>query len=391
MWAELPGLLINVVFAAILLGKTLPSLRTIWQRAAPQALFGATLSFGQYAFGLLLAVAVLVPVFDMSELSGVLLEISFTGGHGTAAGLSGVMTENDFAEGADLALGLATVGLLAGILVGTFLVNRAVRSDSIVIARETTVVGDERHDIDRLDRHVESEVDEPDPATSPLTTTAGVITLAIFLGWVLQELLVLGEVALSDDSRDDTFVSGLPLFPFTIIGGALMQISMTVRGWSHLVPRNLVNQTAGVALDLLITAAIATLSLSTIGDNALPFLLMILVALGWSVVAVVLLAPRFYGERWFEPAIGDFGQSSGTVASGFLLVDMSDPAKISDARDNYGYKQLLFEPFLGGGLVTALSIPIIAEVGATWSLVGATALTLLMIGLGTRMRPRPGT
>ena len=390
VWAELPGLLINVVFAAILLGKTLPSLRTIWERSAPQALFGATLSFGQYAFGLLLAVAILVPVFDMSELSGGLLEISFTGGHGTAAGLSGVMAENDFAEGTDLALGLATVGLLAGILVGTLLVNRAVRSDSIVIARETTVVADERGDVDRIDRHVESEADEPDPATSPLTTTIGVITLAIFLGWLLQELLVLGERALTGDSRDDTFVDGLPLFPFTIIGGAVMQISMTIRGWSHLVPRNLVNQAAGVALDLLIAAAIATLSLSTIGDNAVPFILMILVALGWSIVAVVMLAPRFYGEHWFEPAIGDFGQSSGTVASGFLLVDMSDPAKISDARDNYGYKQLLFEPFLGGGLITALSIPIIAEVGATWSLVGASALTLLMIVLGTRMRRGPG-
>ena len=128
---------------------------------------------------------------------------------------------------------------------------------------------------------------------------------------------------------DDAFINEIPLFPFTIIGGALLQVVIVARGWGHLLPRSLVNQAAGFALDLLITAAIATVSLSVIGDNAVPFLLMIAVGMGWSVAAFLWLAPRFYGSRWFERGIGDFGQSSGTVASGFLLIDMSDPAAIS--------------------------------------------------------------
>ena len=390
VWSQLPGLLINVVFAAILLGKSIPSVREIWRRSSSQALFGATISFGQYALGLLLAVAVLVPVFDMSELSGALLEISFSGGHGTAAGLGQTMTDNGFSEGTDLALGLATVGLLGGILLGTLILNRAVRSDKITVAREVEVDHrDERHELSNLDTAPEiPEARQADPATSPLTVTIGAILLAILIGWAIQQILIGIEVLIGGGSRGEAFINEIPLFPFTIIGGALLQLLIVARGWSHLVPRSLVNQAAGVALDLLITAAIATVSLSVIGDNAIPFVLMVVVGLGWSVVALLFLAKRFYGHRWFERGIGDFGQSSGTVASGFLLIDMSDPDAISGAKESYGYKQLLYEPFFGGGVVTALAIPVIAQVGAWPACIAATILTLVCIALGILMQRR---
>jgi len=43
-------------------------------------------------------------------------------------------------------------------------------------------------------------------------------------------------------------------------------------------------------------------------------------------VAGLLLGPQVLG---FERAINDLGQSSGTVVSGFLLIDMSDPEQRS--------------------------------------------------------------
>lgn len=85
------------------------------------------------------------------------------------------------------------------------------------------------------------------------------------------------------------FRGDIPLFPFSIIGGAIVQIVLTLRSWSNLVPRKTVNQTSGLALDLLIAAAIATLSLSTIGDNARPFIIRALVAMAWTTAAVAVL------------------------------------------------------------------------------------------------------
>lgn len=387
IWSALPGLLINVVFASILLGKVLPSLREIWNASASSALFGVTLSFGQYAFGMLLAALVLVPIFGMSELSGALLEIAFSGGHGTAAGLAATMEAEGFAEGADLALGMATVGLLGGLLVGTFLINRAVRSDSMTIAREREVEFDEDYEVGLNRDHLEiPERDRPDPATSTLTMVAGAIAFAILAGWLIQQALIAGEMLLTGSAADETFMGDIPLFPFTIIGGAVVQLALSRLGWSHLVSRETVNQVSGLSLDLLIAAAIATLSISTLGQNAIPFVLMVLVAVGWSIGALYFLAPRFYGRSWFERGIGDFGQSTGSVASGFMLIDMSDPQRITSARESYSYKQLLYEPFFGGGIITALSIPILVRIGLIPALVVSTVLLLLAIAIGFRLR-----
>jgi ESS family glutamate:Na+ symporter len=43
---------------------------------------------------------------------------------------------------------------------------------------------------------------------------------------------------------------------------------------------------------------------------------------------------------------------------------MADPAHTTGAALGYGYKQLFYEPFLGGGILTALSVPIIISIGS---------------------------
>ena len=51
IWSTFPSLLINVVFATIMLGKTLPSARSMWTASSGHVMLGYGLSFGQYALG----------------------------------------------------------------------------------------------------------------------------------------------------------------------------------------------------------------------------------------------------------------------------------------------------------------------------------------------------
>jgi ESS family glutamate:Na+ symporter len=84
--SALPGLLINVVFGGILIGKTLPSMRRIWDDAAPHAILGGVFSFGQFALGGLAVTVLLTPVFGLADAAGSIIEMSFAGGHGTIPG-----------------------------------------------------------------------------------------------------------------------------------------------------------------------------------------------------------------------------------------------------------------------------------------------------------------
>src|SRR5690625_6700637 len=117
VWGELPGLLISVVFAGLFLGTRLPSPKRAVKLLGPQLSLGVTFAAGQYVVGMLLVVAVLVPLFKVTPMFGALIEMGFEGGHGTAAGMAPVMEELGFEGGGDLALAMATVGILSGVVI----------------------------------------------------------------------------------------------------------------------------------------------------------------------------------------------------------------------------------------------------------------------------------
>jgi ESS family glutamate:Na+ symporter len=76
-------------------------------------------------------------------------------------------------------------------------------------------------------------------------------------------------------------------------------------------------------------------------------------SLAWSVTGLLWLGPRFFPEHLFYRGIADCGQSQGNVATGFILAEMADPAHTSGTAMGHGYQQLFYEPFLGGGILTA--------------------------------------
>ena len=140
-----------------------------------------------------------------------------------------------------------------------------------------------------------------------------------------------------------------------------------------------------VAMDLLITAAMASLNLPLLEENWLPFVALAVAGLTWNLAAFLVLAPRIFRDHWFERGIADFGQGTGVTATGLLLLRMADPLGRSRAMEAFSFKQLLFEPFLGGGLVTALSPVLIASWGLPRFSAVALALTLASLVFGLRL------
>lgn len=371
VWRGLPGLLISVVFAALFLGRPIPGIRTIWRRAGPQVVFGQTLAWGQYVVGITLALTVLTPVFGMSPLAGALIEIGFEGGHGTAAGMAQTFRDLDFPAGADLALGLATIGLVGGVICGTVLINWAVRRGHITLQREgkwrwrdaKTPPNEDSDQVGEWQEYVWERAQENRP-TDPLSIHIGVIGLAVGIGWLLRTGLLWLENRTWGGEDGLTLIAYVPLFPLAMLGGVFVQWVVDRTGQGHHIHRRLINRLSGAALDFTIVAALGTLSLTVLGEHWAPFLLLAAAGIAWNVFGVCLLAPRLIPTGWFERGVGDFGQSMGVTVTGLLLMRMADPTNESGALESFGYKQLLFEPIVGGGLFTAASMPLIAQLGA---------------------------
>src|SRR5699024_8006396 len=220
-------------------------------------------------------------------------------------------------------------------------------------------------------------------SVEPMSLHFALVGLAVLIGYLILTGLQWIESFTWGAWTGVEFMTYIPLFPLAMIGGIILQAILAKFDSAHILDGKMINRIQGFALDILILTAIATVSLDIIGQNIIPFITLALGGILWNVFAFLVLAKRIIPEYWFERGIGDFGQSTGIAATGLLLMRVVDPDNKSPAFESFGYKQLVYEPFLGGGLVTALSIPILYNTGPYPFLIFATIMSLtgLLIGL----------
>ena len=361
---KFPGFLINVIFATLFLGVATPRLGKVVRIAFPQLCFGQLLAWGQYVIGLGLAGFLLVPLFGVPPAFGNLLEIGFQGGHGTVGGMSESFRSFGWEDGIDLGLTVATAGMIVGVVVGMALVNWAYKRGYVKEVRSF----EERPEYERRGIHPP----EARPAAGRQTVCSdsidslawhiAIVGLAVGIGYLLLLALQHGEVALFPDASRRLF-KGFPLFPLCMIGGVLMQSAVTRCGGSLLVDHGQMQRLSGAALDFLVLSAVATIKISVVAANWAPLLAIVVAGTLLSLLLVVFLGPKLFREAWFERSIAEFGQSTGVTATGLLLLRSVDPENRTVAAASFGYKQLLHEPFMGGGLWTALAFVLVYQVG----------------------------
>ncbi|MBV7295497.1 sodium:glutamate symporter [Corynebacterium sp. TAE3-ERU12] len=383
VWKSLPGLLISVVFATLFLGQKLPGPRTVVDLAGPQLSVGVAFASGQYVIGLLLAVLVLAPFFGIPEMAGALIEIGFEGGHGTAAGMIPVFEEVGWSDGADLAIGVATIGLVGGIVIGVGVINWAIRTGRTEVVTDVyeQSLAEQRGLFGKDEQYTAGSLTSRPSSIEPLSLHMSFVALAIIIGVGLLEFLQWVEQMLWADKVE--LLAYVPLFPLAMLGGIFLQIAMNKLGIGHLVDPGLMMRIQGFALDVLVVAALATISLQAIAANFWAFLILCVGGIAVNLFLLLWMVPRTIPSFWLERGIGDFGQSMGVTATGLILMRIVDPEGKSPCFEAFGYKQLVFEPFFGGGLITAIAIPLIYQFGPYPLLVGMGVLFIgsLVTGL----------
>ncbi len=374
VWAPLPGLLINLVFAALFLGVSVPSAGTLAGLGGSLLRFSLFVALGQYAVAFVLTWTVLSPLFGTPDLFACILEVGFAGGHGTAAAMAPVFESLDFEAGGALGQMSATVGIVTAVVSGVMLVQWGVRRGDTQRIRPDPETG--RVEITEVDQGVPAP-DARQPSAmgtvrtsvlDPFTLHLAVVLIAVLLGWVLQQAI-----------RDlHSSMEGFPLFPLAMIGGMFLQMGADRTGVARkYFDRATFQRIMGLSLDLLVVAAIASLRLDLFLDNLVPFILLMVVGVVWTVFAFVRLAPRLLDVDWFEQAITVYGTMVGVTAVGLMLLRIVDPDNETTGAQAFAAQSMVSSPLLGGGLVTA-AMPLILQ---AWGLPAVLAATVALMGL----------
>jgi ESS family glutamate:Na+ symporter len=87
------------------------------------------------------------------------------------------------------------------------------------------------------------------------------------------------------------------------------------------------------------------------------------------------LLPRRY---WFELGILNYGMSTGTTATGLMLLRIIDRDLDSGAAEDYALAAPLSAPFVGGGMIT-FSLPVLLQQFGGGPVVAGLALGMVVL------------
>lgn len=387
-WSVWPKLLIAVVFGALLLEAPSRSLqqsaRTAWQ----EGLVVWIVVLGQTTVGLWLTWLVLKPVFGVPHSFAMLIETGFAGGHGTAAAMGEVYASPavQLEHGLDLGMMMATVGLVSSVTTGILYINIAARLGWI-----------SRVDSQAEQPATEEELKSPkSPAKAPVTPTVWLtqalwLALAVALGWSFHLLVSELAVRWAPESGADgvsvaKIVGSFPLFIYTLFGGLLVRRLLTLVHLDHLIHAPALQRIVGVAMEYLVVAAIATLNVLAVAASAAPLVILIAAGLLWSAFCLFFISrwllPRDY---WFPLGLINYGMSTGTTATGFVLLRLVDPQLQTRAAEDYALAAPLSSPFVGGGMLT-VALPLLVLERAESLLLPALVCTAVLVALGVIAR-----
>lgn len=351
----IPSHMITIVFACMMLGvKKTESAKDATHDVLSGLGWLYSCSLMQAGVGAVLCALLFTPLWGTNPLFGSLFEIGFAGGHGTAGGMASVFAEQlGWADGGDLGKTTATIGLLAGIFGGVLIINIAVRKKWTSVLDETAGGNDAKEIFAEGEREASAYATVSQDVVEPFAFHLGIIGIAILIG----RAIVWGFGTIVG-------YKGLPLFPFAMIGGWLINGIVQKTGLRDLFDRKTFQRIQGMALEVLIAAAMASISIPVVLAYWKPLLVGSVVILALTVFWTLWLSPRIFSHNWFEQAIIRYGAFTGVAAVGYMLLRSSDPKMETDAGVLYALCGPFSSPFIGGGLITTAYPYLIVSMGA---------------------------
>ncbi len=305
-----PAILIAVIFG------TLPLLSPRIDWNAIKTRVGSMWSYSQLAMvlmwggGLLFALLLINPFWDVHDGFGLLLAAGFVGGHGTAAAIGATFAQNGWEEATSLAMTSATVGIMSAILIGiVFIKWGSSKGHTKFLASFKDLPDELRTGLIPPESRTKSETDTVSSISiDPYVFHLSIITIIAMGGYYLSQLgaMLLPSVV-------------IPAFSLAFLVGLFVKKILNSTNTDKYVSKDVVSRISGSATDILVAFGIGSISISVVLDYAVPLILLFVFGLVYAFLFFAVFSKKFFPEYWFEKGIFTWGWTTGTVAMGMAL------------------------------------------------------------------------
>ena len=305
--------------------------------------------------------------FDLPQGWGMLGVASFFGAHAIVPSVS-TAYESVGAETAQAVMGLgmtiSTIGMVVSFILGSILVNIAVRKgwtkymqkpEQVPAYTLGGIMPEEKRE--SLGNTVTSEI-----SINSVCMQFCWLLLAFGIGYGVIKIVLLKYFGIS-------VLSNMPDLACGMIGAIILWPILKKIKLERYVDRRSSVQIANGCLDFMICGAVASIQLDIVADNLVAITVLCAVLTLFVTVYCLVVIRKTCREDWFEKAAILFGQNTGSTASGLTLLKMVDPDMESTALEDFG----IFQSTLGP--VTAILMAVFPAV-----IVSSGNITVPMIG-----------
>ena len=367
VWSNFPTPLLSLVFATLMMGRPIPNINGLVKPIFNQFLLALSLGFGQFFIGGLVVKYLLSQYMETNPLMGCLIEVGFEGGHGAASIIGESFNRLGFPDGLDLGLAMATMGLLSSSILGSI----------FIFLGRTFGLSDTEKIIEKKDDFITNTKVGIFADLRILIVNLGFSGLAISFGFLLLTFLKFISRSFGEFSKEIIF--SLPVFPFILIGSLLIRYILEKTKNTELISNILQREIGILSTDLLIFTAMASLDIAVVFENWIIILVLTIFGLVWNLFCISYFAYFIFDDYWFEKSLIEFGNSTGVVASGLLLLRLADPKNISKTLPIFTSKQLFAQLILSGGLFTVLAPLMISRIGLDYWTEICAAITIAIL------------
>lgn len=333
-----------VTYHAIALGFIALALRRPDQQNGEGALLAAkngalivSTYLVQAVVGLVISLALAYTFLpDHFKASGILLPMAYGQGPGQANNVGTTYEALGFVGGRSFGLSLAAAGYLCACVVGVIYLNVLSRQGRLRRAAGESTASD-CLTVDFFQDRGEIPISE---SVDKLSVQCALVAVVYLLTYLLTRGIValLEAVAPGLAATVSTLLWGFNFIVGSLIATlcrSLFQGLKKVRLMQRQYQNNyLLSRISGVAFDFMIVAGIASIDISDLSGNWIPFLLMAVAGGVVTFVYLLYLCRKLYPGYVYEGFLSMYGMLTGTISSGVLLLREIDPELKTPASNN---------------------------------------------------------
>lgn len=293
---------------------------------------------------------------DLFPSFGFLLPLGFVQGPGQAFAIGQGWEEYGFVGAGSIGLTFAAIGFILSSFGGVFLINYGIKHQwlkpEFLEGLNLTGVKSGVYPKDR-ERSVAALGTTESEALDTMTYHVAFVMVVYLLAFLFLHGITILLSLLGPLGHDLAVNLWGISFIFSALVGIFIKSVIKAAGIDYTLDDRTLTRISGLAVDTMVTAAIAAISLVIVMQYWWLILLLALIAGGITFVTVPWFCSRIFQDHQFHRTLMIFGVSTGTLPTGLALLRVIDPEFETPVASDYMY---------ASGLTFIFAIPFILSI-----------------------------